>query len=61
MFLFDVPPQDSYGSESAEPAASSAAATAQVSPRGHLQAPAAPLPPRLRPRGLPQALRHQEG
>ncbi|TWW65982.1 Ribosome-recycling factor, mitochondrial [Takifugu flavidus] len=34
--------EDSYGSESAEPAASSAAATAQVSPRGHLQAPAAP-------------------
>lgn len=57
------PPQDSYGSQSAEPAAPPVGATGQASPRRHLEAPAAPLPPqhRLLPRSLRPALRHQEG
>lgn len=60
MFL---PPQDSYGSQSAEPAAPPVGATGQASPRRHLQTPAAPLTPqhRLLPRSQRQALRHQEG
>lgn len=48
-------PQDSYGCQSSEPAASSAGATDQVSPRGHLLSPAAPVSPQHRL--LPACLR----